>query len=188
MRMDRIVSRIKRHYFFSLPTLIAGVVLTIFALLFFIAPATLPPGSVDLGEEGTTIPDEKTNITKDMPPFQKWAYEFGDATCHQKASRSFFINGNEMPLCARCATIYLGLAIGTLITAFMFFELKIWIFLIGLAPMAIDGIGQTILGLWESTNLLRVLTGLPAGLVSGIAVGYIITTIYVEIRLKRYEE
>ncbi|KAA0007787.1 MAG: DUF2085 domain-containing protein, partial [Thermoplasmata archaeon] len=32
--------------------------------------------------------------------------------------------------------------------------------LFGLVPIAVDGLGQ-LFGLWESTNLIRVLTGLP---------------------------
>jgi len=45
--------------------------------------------------------------------------------------------------------------------------------LFGLVPIAVDGLGQ-LFGLWESTNLIRVLTGLPAGFVCGLAVGVIV--------------
>jgi len=40
-------------------------------------------------------------------------------------------------------------------------------------PIGVDGIGQ-LFGFWESTNLVRILTGLPAGIICGIAIGIII--------------
>ncbi len=189
MKLDReLLTRMGSKRAFSLPALIAGLILLTFSLSLFIAPATLPPGSIDLGESGTNLPDEKRNITKDMPSFQRAIYNLGDASCHQKASRSFFINGNQMPLCSRCIAIYLGLAIGVLIMAFLYFDPELWMFLVGLGPMAVDGGGQTILGLWESTNLIRVATGLPAGIVSGIALGYIISTVYFDVKAWRAEK
>jgi uncharacterized membrane protein len=41
-----------------------------------------------------------------------------------------------------------------------------------LVPLGIDGIGQ-LLGFWESTNVVRILTGLPAGIICGMALGII---------------
>jgi uncharacterized membrane protein len=43
---------------------------------------------------------------------------------------------------------------------------------LGLTPIGIDGIGQ-LLDFWQSTNIVRILTGLPAGLICGIALGII---------------
>ena len=39
-------------------------------------------------------------------------YSSGDRLCHQRADRSLFLNGNEMPFCSRCTAIWFGLAIG----------------------------------------------------------------------------
>jgi uncharacterized membrane protein len=47
------------------------------------------------------------------------------------------------------------------------------IILFSLAPIGVDGVGQ-LLGFWESTNLIRFLTGLLAGGVCGVAIGVII--------------
>ena len=35
-------------------------------------------------------------------------YQSGDALCHQKSERSFFLNENQMPFCARCTAILVG--------------------------------------------------------------------------------
>jgi uncharacterized membrane protein len=41
--------------------------------------------------------------------------------------------------------------------------------IIGIIPIGIDGVGQ-FFGLWESTNIIRLLTGLLIGIVCGIAI------------------
>jgi uncharacterized membrane protein len=45
--------------------------------------------------------------------------------------------------------------------------------ILSLIPIGVDGTGQ-LFGFWESTNLVRILTGLPAGIICGIAIGVII--------------
>jgi uncharacterized membrane protein len=42
-----------------------------------------------------------------------------------------------------------------------------------LIPIGIDGVGQ-LLGFWESTNIVRVITGVIIGIMCGIAVGILI--------------
>lgn len=103
-------------------------------------------------------------------------YSSGDRLCHQQATRSLFLNGNQMPYCTRCTAIWLGIAIGLVFITFFVLELSgifVASFLLGLIPIGIDGIGQ-LLGFWESTNLIRFLTGLPAGIICGVAIGIII--------------
>jgi len=81
-----------------------------------------------------------------------------------------------MPFCTRCTAIWLGLAIGLGVMVFFTIRLDekfLFIILLSLAPIGIDGVGQ-LLGLWESTNLIRFLTGLLAGGVCGVAIGVII--------------
>ena len=46
------------------------------------------------------------------------------------------------------------------------------VILTGIIPIAIDGIGQ-LFGLWESTNAIRAITGILAGIVCGVALGVI---------------
>ena len=103
-------------------------------------------------------------------------YGCGDRLCHQKADRSFFINGNEMPFCARCTAIWLGLAIGLGFMVFYRIELNekfIFLILLGLVPIGIDGLFQ-LFGFWESNNVVRLITGLLVGIICGIAIGIII--------------
>ena len=42
-------------------------------------------------------------------------YFIGGLVCHQQASRSFQIEGVQMPVCARCAGLYFGGALGVLV-------------------------------------------------------------------------
>ena len=42
-------------------------------------------------------------------------YYIGGLVCHQQASRSFHIGGVQMPVCARCAGLYFGGALGVLV-------------------------------------------------------------------------
>ncbi|KYK21576.1 hypothetical protein AYK25_08035 [Thermoplasmatales archaeon SM1-50] len=147
----------------------------IWALLQFFAPLTLPPGSVsNLG--GVVGICDNDYTTQDMSFPWNMMYSIGDRLCHQIPERSFFLNGNQMPFCARCTTIWVGLAVGLGFMVLYTFELN-WKLLIAfillLAPLGVDGSGQ-LFGLWESTNILRILTGLPAGIICGVAIGIII--------------
>lgn len=104
--------------------------------------------------------------------------------CHGLASRSFELFGAAMPICARCTGIYLGL-LGAL-AVFALWQrvisgnpgrgedsshssrlgMTLFLFLAA-APMAIDGLSQAT-GLRESTNALRVGTGLVAAFAFGL--------------------
>jgi len=112
------------------------------------------------------------NQTSGMNPFARWVYDSGDINCHQKASRSLYINGNEMPYCSRCVGIFFGLAMGSMFSLFIILDLKVWYILAALLPIGIDG-GMQALGFWESTNPVRLATGGLAGIITGIALGYI---------------
>jgi uncharacterized membrane protein len=86
-----------------------------------------------------------------------------------------FLNGNEMPFCTRCTAIWLGLAIGLGFMVVYTIELNEKFFIaiiLALLPIGVDGIGQ-LFGFWESTNIVRILTGLPAGMICGVALGII---------------
>ena len=105
-------------------------------------------------------------------PFARIVYHSGDRMCHMKESRSFLINSNQMPYCARCFGIFLGFAIGAAITTFVIMDLKWWLLVIGLAPIGLDG-GIQMITSYESNNIFRILTGSLAGIVTMIAVGLI---------------
>jgi uncharacterized membrane protein len=151
------------------------LIFSLWAVLQFLAPFALPKDSVsDLSGVVGVLDNTKTIQNMSFP--WNMIYSSGDRLCHQQATRSLFLNGNQMPYCTRCTAIWLGIAIGLVFITFFVLELSgifVASFLLGLIPIGIDGIGQ-LLGFWESTNLIRFLTGLPAGIICGVAIGIII--------------
>lgn len=84
-------------------------------------------------------------------------------TCHQIPSRSFFLWGFPAAVCARCLGIYAGFAIGVLLYPFRrglpprpIPTLKT--FILFTLPIVADTAGN-FLGLWNTGNMLRFLTG-----------------------------
>ena len=150
----------------------------IWILLQIFAPLAIPYGSAD-NLSGIVGVSDNENLIDDMPFLWGFIYGCGDRLCHQKLERSFLINGNQMPFCSRCSAIWLGLAIGL---GFMVFykinldEKFLILIAIGIVPIGIDGVGQ-LFGFWESTNIIRLITGLLIGVVCGIAIGLIIDEI-----------
>ena len=51
-------------------------------------------------------------------------YFMGGVVCHQLPERSFFLWGSQMPVCARCAGIYVGAAVSALVAVFSTARLK----------------------------------------------------------------
>lgn len=95
---------------------------------------------------------------------------FGSAVCHQMAERSFQLNGYVFPVCARCTGIYLGVFFS--LCFFLFakrfagnrpFSLFLTLVLAGcILPISIDGFFSYV-GIWESNNFLRILSGSLVG-------------------------
>lgn len=95
----------------------------------------------------------------------------GRAVCHQLPERSLYIGGyGVMPVCARCAGIYIGVFV-----AFCYLFIKkrlignkpvsffcIIISVLSFLPLMVDG-ATSYLGLRDSSNALRLLTGLLLG-------------------------
>jgi len=90
--------------------------------------------------------------------------------CHGIPSRCIELFGVPMPICARCVGIYAGLLIGLLVFWLLpiITERAMRVFLfIAVTPLAIDGVTQLV-RLRESTNPLRMATGIAAGLAFGL--------------------
>ena len=91
--------------------------------------------------------------------------------CHCKSSRSFFYNGKQFPICARCT----GEAVGIIFSIFLFFfytpSVKIAFLL--MFPMIIDGFIQ-MFSKYESTNIRRFTTGFLFGI--GLTTIFVTTT------------
>lgn len=83
-------------------------------------------------------------------------------TCHRNPNRSFFWKRKQFPFCARCSGIYIGyLAFPFFI--FGLFDLSLFFSFMIIIPTIIDGLTQAYFNR-ESTNLIRVSTGVIAGL------------------------
>ncbi len=161
----------------------------IWSMLQFLAPIALSSNSVEKLDGVVGFVDNQDEIDEMSFPWNS-VYKAGDKLCHQLSSRSFFINGNQMPFCARCSAIWIGLTISV---AFMLFyrikldEKFLFILILGIIPIAIDGLGQ-LFSLWESSNLVRVLTGGLIGVISGIAIGLIIDEISLILKDKKKKQ
>jgi uncharacterized membrane protein len=84
--------------------------------------------------------------------------------CHGRSERCVSIRGHEFPICARCTAIYLGFL--TALTFEILFGAPsrklLAIYVLLAMPTGVDGLTQLICDR-ESTNLIRFLTGYPAG-------------------------
>lgn len=95
---------------------------------------------------------------------------FGYAVCHCLPSRTLIVGGHLLPVCSRCTGIYLGIAAtyaflifrrGFKVNALPSLGISLAVAAM-LLPMAADGL-SSYLGLRETTNAVRFLTGLVAG-------------------------
>lgn len=82
--------------------------------------------------------------------------------CHRMPERSFFWKGKQFPVCARCTGIHIGylslpLFLFSLISISMFWTILLII------PTYLDGLTQALFKR-ESTNFIRVTTGILAGI------------------------
>ncbi len=156
--------------------------------LLFLSPTLLPPGTVT-GLDGMANHLDYPDKWGQLPPVVAQVYWFGDLNCHQKWYRSFYIHGNQMPVCARDTGMFSGIALGFLALSKVratpdLFETGIralpgsgylWVkkhlgarkgalvlFALLLAPMAVDGFTQALTS-YESTNPVRYITGFMGG-------------------------
>lgn len=81
--------------------------------------------------------------------------------CHQNPERSFFWKKKQFPVCARCTGIHLGYFTFP-VFLFDLYSINIWFTIAIILPTYIDGITQAYFKR-ESNNILRVSTGLMAG-------------------------
>lgn len=83
--------------------------------------------------------------------------------CHRMSSRSFFVRNRQFHICARCT----GLLVGYVISP-AFLLLKNYtstLFILFFLALVLDGTTQ-LMGLRESNNILRFITGIGTGATS----------------------
>ena len=172
----------------------------------FLAPLTIAPGSFAWTMGGANTVDHWDVYERPaFNAFAQAVYVIGDAQCHQMWTRSLWINGNQMPIDARMTSLYIFGAIGLfwammtppssqasmgIANAFPG-RIRRWatkigverfallVVLLGILPVAIDGFTQLFASVtqYESTNAVRVLTGVTGGLVIGLLLGMMIKSI-----------
>lgn len=101
---------------------------------------------------------------------KKLLYFMGRSVCHQLPERSFFIQNNQFPLCARCTGIYIGMLLGLLYLLIRKRDKgnrppaikQLIVMVICWIPMMVDGVTSYV-GVRDTNNLIRFITGLFFG-------------------------
>ena len=120
-----------------------------------------------------------------MDLFGKFIFAVGSVICHQRPDRSFFVDGHQLPVCARCTGLYLSGAAGL---AF-WIGLKIargwrpiaWnprlaarLIVVAAIPTALS-LATAAIGAWDGSNMTRALLALPLGASAGAIVAAVAT-------------
>lgn len=112
-------------------------------------------------------------------------YTLFSKSCHQIKDRSFFLFGNQLPVCIRCFSIYSGFLLGSIILPFLrsgvlFSFPKVWVFISAVCFLIIDVILH-LLGFLENSILTRLITGGFLGFISAFFIIPAFTNAYFEI-------
>jgi len=168
--LDRLIYILAKHWLFAVN----------WAVLLYVALPLLAPVLMHDGHEGwgAYLYDLYGPPTCHQLPERSY-FLFGPSATYS-LSELEALTGGEVPLryvgngeigykvglCQRCLAIYVTLFLAGVAFALVRPRLRPlpWkVALLGLAPLAIDGVGQLV-GLWESTWLTRTLTGAAASL------------------------
>jgi uncharacterized membrane protein len=109
----------------------------------------------------------------------------GGLICHQRPERSFFFDGHQLPVCARCTGLYLSGAVGIL--GWLLVKLaRRWtplpfdprlakrVALLSVLPTALS-LASGVLGVWDGSNITRALLAIPFGAAAGAIVAAVAT-------------
>jgi len=112
---------------------------------------------------------DNKEVIEDMNIIAKSIYYIGDLNCHQLSHRSYSYNDNQMSFCARDTGIFVGLVLGFMYASRKKIILTLPLVIAALLPIGLDGTIQLLTD-YESTNPKRLITGLIAGIATGIAI------------------
>ena len=104
-------------------------------------------------------------------------FAIGGVICHQRPERSFFLDGHQLPVCARCTALYLSGAIGLVAWWSVKFARKwrpipidarraVRVLLIASIPTAIS-VASAVAGWWDGSNITRAMLAIPLGASAG---------------------
>ena len=137
----------------------------VWGLLILLAPIAIHP-STSLG------------VTQSLPKGQAQTFRgpvavtYGQASrlCHQRPDRSFRIAGHQMPVCARCAALYLSFALGALAVSCLPArrprQSARRLLFIAALPTAVTWLLEHMLGV-PMSNTMRAVAALPLGASAG---------------------
>lgn len=100
-------------------------------------------------------------------PLAGFLYVFGSVICHQISERSFYMDGAQLPVCARCLGIYAGFAAGALAACL---PAKAGSHLLLAAVPTLVTVILEWTGLWYPSNMTRAIAGLPLGIAVALVV------------------
>lgn len=89
---------------------IMGAVLALL-LLGIAVPFMHPPGTFT-GLDGAAGIVDHADLWRSHGPLTAAVYGLGDLLCHQGMSRSFVVNGSQMPFCIRDVSVMAGIVVG----------------------------------------------------------------------------
>lgn len=113
------------------------------------------------------------------------AHDAGRIVCHQLPERSFFVDGRQLPVCARCTGLYLSGVAGMLVwVAWRWARGRRGIAVPPRAALLVVA-GATVptlisyvtgvAGVWDGSNATRALLAVPLGLAAGAVVAAVAT-------------
>ena len=159
------------------------VITTIWLALVIASPFMVPRGTLtDLS--GLVGVRDNAEAFSQLDPLPRAVYTIGDSQCHQIASRSYFLNENQMPFCSRDLGLFIGLAAASGVALFLTISVNPLFLLFGLVPIGIDGGLQAITS-YESTNTIRLGTGVIAGVSLALLLAVFLMTLKAESDKKR---
>jgi len=112
-------------------------------------------------------------------------FTIGGVICHQRPDRSFFWDGHQFPVCARCTGLYVSAAIGVM--GWVVVKMREgWrprpidprmarTFVIAAALPTVISLATGSLGVWDGSNITRAMLSLPLGAVAGVVVAAVAT-------------
>jgi uncharacterized membrane protein len=114
-----------------------------------------------------------------------FAYAVGSVICHQLPERSFFLDGRQLPVCARCTGLYVSGALGFLgwvsvkstrgWQAIALTPRAALAIVAGAAVPTAISYFTGVTGVWDGSNLTRAALAVPLGVAAGAVVAAVAT-------------
>jgi len=112
-------------------------------------------------------------------------FTIGGVICHQRPERSFFLEGQQFPVCARCTGLYVSGVVG-LMSWFGWKLARRWrrieidprvalrVLILAAVPTVVS-VATGTMGWWDGSNVTRALLAIPLGVSAGAIVAAVST-------------